>query len=110
MMFRIISKKEYQLLKEQNMERFKELWEMADAEVKKLQEENEKLRVRNGSLENNYNNLSNFLRVTNEDFRKQREKAEMYEKLYTDEYQKRLDLVARVREYEKECQKEGNNE
>ena len=63
MMFRIISKKEYQLLKEQNMERFNEIWETADAEVKKMQEENEKLRVRNGSLENDYNKLSNFLRV-----------------------------------------------
>lgn len=110
MMFRIISKKEYQLLKEQDMERFNEIWETADAEVKKLQEENEKLRVRNGSLENDYNKLSNFLRVTNEDFRKQREKAEMYEKLYLDEFQKRLDLVARVREHEKEYQKEENNE
>jgi hypothetical protein len=108
MMFRIISKKEYQLLQEQNMERFKELWEMADAEVKKLQEENKKLKERNDFLEDKRISLSHALMEANKEDFEQRKIIEEYKKLYADELQKRLDLAARVREHEKEYQKEEN--
>lgn len=109
-MFRIISKKEYQLLKEQNMKRFKEFWEMADEKVKKLQEENKKLKERNDFLENKCHSLNHALMVANKEDLEQRKIIEEYKKLYADEFQKRLDLVARVREHEKEYQKEENNE
>ena len=110
MMFRIISKKEYQLLKEQNMERFKELWEMADSEVKKSQEENKELEKRclfaEDSLNQTQKSLSAILKLE----RKYSEEAKEYKKLYLDEFQKRMELAVRVREYEKECQKETGNE
>ena len=106
-MFRIISKKEYQLLKEQNMERFKELREMADAEVKKLQEENKKLEKRCLFAEDSLNQTQKYLSGTLKLERKYSEEAKEYKKLYLDEFQKRLDLVAIVREYEKGISKGG---
>lgn len=103
-MFRIISKKKYQ-----QMERFEEFWKVSEAEVEMLEKENKELEERclfvEDSLNHTQRHLSEILKIE----RKYSEEAKEYKKLYLDEFQKRMELAARVREYEKECQKETND-